>query len=238
VAATSAREEILGKISRALESQAQSGSPVVSPRRTASDDARLTLEIRSRCERERDVLIEQFESEVVEVGGRVFHAATTEDAAGYIEQIALSRDAKAVIASEAEVVEKIGLKKRLDRFGISYSTEVSDTEFRRTAIEAAIGVSGVDYALADTGTLVLLASRGQARSISLLPPIHIAIVESHQIVPGLTELFQLLRLESADETLGSAVTFITGPSRTADIELTLVVGVHGPQELHVILLKN
>ena len=78
----------------------------------------------------------------------------------------------------------------------------------------------------------------QARSASLLPHIHIALVMPDQFVSGLDDLFPLLRfdLRVHNRKLCSAVTFITGPSRTADIELTLVVGVHGPQELHVILL--
>lgn len=238
MAATGAREEILGKIARALKSEAKSGSLPASSARTSSDDARLAQEIRSRCEREREHLLEQFESELMKVGVRVYRAASTESAAQYIELTALERKAKTIVAADAEVVERIGLQKRLDKNGISYVTETSDAEFRRTAIEAGIGVSGVDYALADTGTLVLLAGKGQARSISLLPPVHIAIVKPDQIVSGLDDLFQLLRFERDDDHLSSAVTFITGPSRTADIELTLVIGVHGPQELHVILLKN
>jgi L-lactate dehydrogenase complex protein LldG len=239
---TSAREEILGKISRALKSEAKSEANSESSRasgaRASSDDARLALEIRSRCERTREHLIGQFESELVKVGVRVFHAATTESAAEYIEQIALKRVTRTIVAADTEVVESIGLQKRLGKNGISYVTETSDAEFRRTAIEAGIGVSGIDYALADTGTLVLLARKGHARSISLLPPVHVAIVKPDQIVSGLDDLFPLLQFEKGVNDLGSAVTFITGPSRTADIELTLVVGVHGPQELHVILLKN
>jgi L-lactate dehydrogenase complex protein LldG len=98
-------------------------------------------------------------------------------------------------------------------------------------------VSGVDHAIADTGTLVLLARTGQARSVSLLPPVHVAVVRPGQILSSLDDLFPVLRHDGNGE-LASAVTFITGPSRTADIELTLVVGVHGPQELHVVLLDS
>jgi L-lactate dehydrogenase complex protein LldG len=83
---------------------------------------------------------------------------------------------------------------------------------------------------------VLLARKGQARSISLLPPVHIAVVKPEQLLSGLSDLFPLLRGEAEGRDLSSAITFITGPSRTADIELTLVVGVHGPQQLHVVLL--
>ena len=119
-------------------------------------------------------------------------------------------------------------------------TEVTDPEFVTNAAAAGIGVSGIDYALADTGTLVLLTGRGRARSISLLPAVHIALIRPEQIISGLDDLFSLLREERglASGALSSAITFITGPSRTADIELTLVVGVHGPQELHAVLLSE
>lgn len=235
MAGTSAREEILGRISRALNSEAKSGAARA---RSSSGDARLAHEIRTRCERERAGLLEQFESELLKIGARVYRAATTDSAAGYIEKTALERKAKMVVGADNEIVEGIGLRKRLDANSIRYVTEASDEEFRPIAIEAGIGVSGVDYALADTGTLVLLAGKGQARSISLLPPVHIAIVKPDQIVSGLDDVFELLRFEKGVSDLGSSVTFITGASRTADIELTLVVGVHGPQELHVVMIGN
>ncbi|HYV03597.1 MAG TPA: lactate utilization protein, partial [Blastocatellia bacterium] len=106
----------------------------------------------------------------------------------------------------------------------------------QVATVADIGITSVDYALAETGTLVLRSGAGRARSVSLLPPVHIALLKPDQIVPGLDQLFPMLARDQLVGRLDSALTFITGPSRTADIELTLVVGVHGPQELHVILL--
>ena len=153
-------------------------------------------------------------------------------------QVAFERQARTVITTDAEFVEAMGLATRLGKRGIGCVTEATSDNFRGIAAEAGVGVSGVDYALADTGTLVLLAGKGQARSISLLPPVHIALVKSDQIVSGLDDLFTLLRFEREDKQLTSAVTFITGPSRTADIELRLVIGVHGPQELHVVVVEK
>jgi len=183
-------------------------------------------------------LLAQFESELLTIGVQVHHASSIASAAEYIERIAVERKAKTVVAADAEVVERIDLQNRLRSAGIRYVTEASAADLRSIAIDAGIGVSGVDYALADTGTLVLLAREGQPRSISLVPPVHIAIVKADQVVHGLDDLFGLLRSEKGVRDLGSAVTFITGASRTADIELTLVVGVHGPQELHVVIVPN
>jgi L-lactate utilization protein LutC len=95
-----------------------------------------------------------------------------------------------------------------------------------------VGITTVQAAIAETGTLVLDSERERHRLVSLVPPIHIAIVEAAQIYQSLGEVLTALRQK---ERVSSIVTFITGPSRTADIELTLAIGVHGPQELYVIV---
>ena len=95
-----------------------------------------------------------------------------------------------------------------------------------------VGISTVQAAIAETGTLVLDSTRERHRLVSLVPPVHIAIVRASQIYRTLSEVLSLIR---KDKEISPAVTFITGPSRTADIELTLAIGVHGPQELYVII---
>jgi L-lactate utilization protein LutC len=98
--------------------------------------------------------------------------------------------------------------------------------------ELDVGITGVQAAIAETGTLVLDSSVERNRLVSLVPPIHIAILDASRIYPTLADVLALL--QSGDE-VSAAITFITGPSRTADIELTLAIGVHGPQELYVIV---
>lgn len=98
-----------------------------------------------------------------------------------------------------------------------------------------VGISTAQAAIADTGTLVLDSAYERNRLVSLVPPVHIAIVDASCIVETLGEALTLLR---KDNEISPAVTFITGPSRTADIELTLAIGVHGPQELFVIINKG
>jgi L-lactate dehydrogenase complex protein LldG len=95
-----------------------------------------------------------------------------------------------------------------------------------------VGISTVQAAIAETGTLVLDSTFERHRLVSLVPPVHIAIVRASQIYRSLSEVLALIR---KDKEISPAVTFITGPSRTADIELTLAIGVHGPQELYVIV---
>jgi L-lactate dehydrogenase complex protein LldG len=99
-------------------------------------------------------------------------------------------------------------------------------------------VTCADYAIADTGTLVLIAGREQHRLISLVPSIHLCLLDATRIVGTLPELLRRVRERYVStETAPCAMTFITGPSRTADIELTLTTGVHGPTELHVLLYQ-
>jgi len=95
-----------------------------------------------------------------------------------------------------------------------------------------VGVTSAQAGIAETGTLVLDSSVERNRLVSLVPPIHIAILDASRIYPTLADVLALL--QSGDE-VSPVITFITGPSRTADIELTLAIGVHGPQELYVIV---
>lgn len=103
---------------------------------------------------------------------------------------------------------------------------------RERVVDAALGVSGVQAAVAETGTLMLESSAERHRVSSLVPPVHVALVRPEDLVSDLDTAFATAQ----EQGLAPTVSFITGPSRTADIELKLVVGVHGPRELHVVLL--
>jgi L-lactate dehydrogenase complex protein LldG len=98
-----------------------------------------------------------------------------------------------------------------------------------------VGITMAQTGIAETGTLVLEAEKERHRLVSLLPPVHIALVRSRDIHLTIGDALEQLRDE---EQMSRAITFITGPSRTADIELTLTVGVHGPKELYVIVLEE
>ena len=95
-----------------------------------------------------------------------------------------------------------------------------------------VGISNAEAGIAETGTLVLDSSLERHRRVSLVPPVHIAILKASQIVNTLSEALSLMQ---RDDKVSPIVTLVTGPSRTADIELTLAIGVHGPQELYVIV---
>jgi L-lactate dehydrogenase complex protein LldG len=97
------------------------------------------------------------------------------------------------------------------------------------SIEGA-GISTALYGLADTGSVVL-SSSVEPRTQSLLPDVHVTLLREDLILPGLDELFAAL-----GDDLPSALAIVSGPSRSADIEQKLAVGVHGPREVHVVLL--
>jgi L-lactate utilization protein LutC len=94
------------------------------------------------------------------------------------------------------------------------------------------GVTEVDYAVAETGTIAIRHRPEHGRLISLVPFVHVAIVEPKKLLPDLIDLFEIL----AKEGSGSGVTMISGPSKTADIEMNTVTGVHGPNVVKAFLL--
>lgn len=117
----------------------------------------------------------------------------------------------------------------LARSGIVVHTDSSD----ETLFSVDAGITGVECAIAETGTLVCQSGSGRARGGSLIPPLHIALVQAAQIVP---DLYDALAKVGARPELPANVNLITGPSKTADIEGILVTGVHGPREVHVVLV--
>jgi L-lactate dehydrogenase complex protein LldG len=135
---------------------------------------------------------------------------------------------KTAVASNADYLVECGISGLPEvRSGIT-----DREELRELCATVDIGITSADYALADTGTLVILASPREARMISLLPPAHIAVVPRGRILTGLDELFSLLPNPAE---VSSSMVLITGPSRTADIEQILVRGVHGPGRLTVVV---
>lgn len=160
------------------------------------------------------------------LAGKTHRAASAADAREYVASALGGRDA---VASNAPFLAECGIT---DLAGVR-SGIIDREELRAACATAGAGITSADYALADTGTLVMFSSREEARLISLLPPCHIALVPRDRVLTGLDELFSIAP-EPASRS--SSMVLITGPSRTADIEQILVRGVHGPGEIHVVCL--
>jgi len=143
-----------------------------------------------------------------------------------------------VVQSEDEIVQEVTriLGDREPRIAISDAPALERLlqvrPWTGNIFDYDVGITTAQAAIAETGTLVLDSACERHRLVSLVPPVHIAIVNASSIFQTLGEALAFIHQNG---NISPAVTFITGPSRTADIELTLAIGVHGPQELYVIV---
>ncbi len=112
---------------------------------------------------------------------------------------------------------------------------------RQKFIDATVGISGANMAIAETGTVVLVTNEGNADLTTTLPPVHIALFGIDKVVATLDDAVAVLRMlprSGTGQVMSSYVNWITGPSRSADIEQSLTIGVHGPREMHCVILDN
>jgi len=120
--------------------------------------------------------------------------------------------------------------------GLDWAGAGLQAECRAARGDDFVGITGVFCAVAETGSLVVLSGADTPASNSLLPETHVALVPASRIVAGMEEAWQLLRAECGE--LPRAVNFISGPSRTGDIEQTLVLGAHGPYRVHIVVVRQ
>jgi len=175
---------------------------------------------------DRAARIESLLTKVAALAGKTLHAKSTAEAREYVAQTIAGKTA---VASNSPFLKDAGISS-LPGVETGFTDE---TALRNACAITDFGITSATYALADTGSLVMIAARDEARLVSLLPPVHIAIVPAERILTGLDELY-MLEPKPADSS--SSMVLITGPSRTADIEQLLVRGVHGPGEIHVIVV--
>jgi L-lactate dehydrogenase complex protein LldG len=210
------REQILGDIRTALG------------RNTGQKPVPLDAPLLRGPRIDRELYAQTFVQRFEKLAGKAF---IVPDAAAVVPQLSSLLEGKRVVASNAPFLEVCGIT-RLPQVTSGFS----DRDALRDACAAAdIGITSADYALAETGTLVMLSSRKEARLVSLLPPVHVAVVPRSRILANLDELLSLLP-KPAEQT--SSMVLITGPSRTADIEQILVRGVHGPGEIYAVIVEN
>lgn len=115
--------------------------------------------------------------------------------------------------------------------------QLSDRIITTGLADCDVSITGCECLVARTGTIVMSAAQLSGRTTSVYAPIHICIAYSHQLVVDVKDALQLVKDKYGDN-LPSLITFATGPSRTADIEKTLVVGVHGPKEVYVFFVES
>lgn len=219
----SAREDVLARVRAALDrGRAElSRRGVPAPALPAADDPAQALGAPAGLDTHA-ARVERFVERVRSVGGRVRACRDEREAAAALRGIV--GEAKRFAVSDDPLARRLAdaaLGPRGGRFGPDAA--------RADLLACEVGITGAQHAIAETGTLVLASRVERHRLISLVPAVHVAVLTADRILPDLRAALEASRGDPA-------VTFVTGPSRTGDIELTLVVGVHGPRELHVVLL--
>lgn len=172
-------------------------------------------------------LLDLFVKQAQALDSRVHHVKTELDAIDSV--LSILADDRLILGWDFEHIPIEGLKQSLIAWGIKVGNE-RDPSVR-------VGITGVDAALAATGSLVLESSAGKPRLASLLPPVHVAIVRSAQIVPDLeTWVGEQRKAGIAAFRQLSSLMVISGPSRTADIAMEPILGMHGPEKVHIVLI--
>lgn len=177
---------------------------------------------------------DRFQAEVEALSGRVYRASDPAEAARQVAAIVEAAGADRVLAWSAEAIGVAGLQEALREAGIGWY-QLEEGVHPSTYRDFKVGLTGADAGLADVGALVVKSGPGRARSASMLPPVHVAILPVEHLYADMASFF--VAHPDAVQS-GSNLIFIAGPSRTADIELTLTLGVHGPGEVYVVLVEG
>ncbi len=172
----------------------------------------------------------EFEMRARAASTEVFRVKTAAEAQKVIVDLIRATGARKVVAMESPLQRAAAIHETLRSLGVQVYTEPA--EIAAHAEDADLGLSGVEFGIAETGSVLQDADAVESRLISSLPPVHIAFLDTRSIVPSLQEAFDLI---AATFDRGY-ISLITGPSRTADIERVLTIGVHGPSRFILIAM--
>jgi L-lactate dehydrogenase complex protein LldG len=194
--------------------------------------------------------VQRFCQELAAAGG-IGHIAPDADAAvRFVQGILQSHNARKILLTRGGLIDRFELPARLRAMDLevvgqafqpdepaSSATVRLESLTYQDFFAADVGITNVYRLIAETGTVVVASQPNEPRSASLLPPVHIALADRSQLLPDLFDLFDLFspNVTENQSLPPSCLSLITGPSKTGDIELKLVTGVHGPGEIHVIV---
>lgn len=178
-------------------------------------------------------LYEKFKAKLEAVSGECYRVNTAKEAGELVSKVLKQKGVQKVALLNASISQQGNFANQLGEVGIVVKTD----HFREVTQDAQAGISQVNYAIAELGTLVQADADANVdqRLCSTLVPIHIALVATSKLIPTLMETMTTLnRLPQIPGFVG----FITGPSRTSDIERVLTIGVHGPKQLVVVFVDE
>lgn len=200
----------------------------------------LLKEIPHRSPEEQTALVEEFQENSIPLNIKTSVVDSFEQATATVIELVRSKDPefshnKHVILHDHPVLDEMQLWKKFNREAVTVHTSFApDPQIRQKTVASFIGITAPDIGVAESATLVELSEPGRPRSTSLVPSIHIAIITREKLVSSLEEAYVFLKKRAQLND----VVFITGPSKTADIEAQLVHGAHGPKEVHVIIIAE
>lgn len=173
--------------------------------------------------------VEKFSVAARNIGADVYQAEDLADAVSYVA----GRVSGTLLVPSFASGARYKLKSILKKAGVSVATELN----REVAAQAEAGITGVNFAMADTGSLALESTDESIRLATTLPEIQFALLDPEKILADSLEAVKPLRqLHQRDPR--NYIAYISGPSRTADIERVLTIGVHGPKQLHILLVPK
>ncbi|MNZ51607.1 Lactate utilization protein C [compost metagenome] len=179
--------------------------------------------------------IKEFTDNFLSVGGHVARLGTMEEAKQYIVQKAQEMSAKYVVRQNETELAALDLEGALTDAQVSVWNTNPEQYWRARAAEADFGIVIADHAVAYTGSVTVLSSENKGRSVSLLPTVLIIIIPVERLKTRLGEV--LVKFDEAGrEQLPAGIHFISGPSRSSDIENDLTIGVHGPGIVYALLV--
>ena len=243
------REEMLERIREALRGPSDSPSMISQGHVTSAQDLAGVMPPILPEE-----LLVKFEEELTKVGGTAHRAATLRELEEVVSTILTTSDAAGAVLSRNPLLAQLALAEKLRAGGKSVAVwaampaasdpggdeQAAHVEFAAASFQATVGITGVDFALAETGSLVLSSRTEGSQLASLAPPVHVALYRRSQLLGSLDEVLERLQVPRNPDlpAPGRSVVFVTGTSRTADIEQILIRGVHGPREVHAILVEE
>lgn len=195
-----------------------------------------------------DELTDKFEAEFQKVSGRTHRASSLSEMDQVLRDILTPCDPGPAIFSRNRILNELKLAEQIKGLGRAVipwaqGRSVAQEEidrFRSECFSSTVGITGVEFVLAESGTLVLSSLTEGSQLASLAPPVHIAVYRRAQVVETLEEVLASIPASRnpALSMPGRSVVFITGTSRTADIEQITIRGVHGPTQVHAILAED
>jgi len=209
---STSREKVLKKIRAALIEKTEPPYPVVDQESSVYHEISEPLDV-------------TFAQELVNVAGKFVYCENHDEFIATLQSFILEKEWPVLFCYDP------ALQDLLRKGGIPFDSELSNIT------DAKLGITRCEYLVARLGSVVVSSALSPGRKISIFPEIHLVLGYSSQLVPDLKQAIQKIRKKYPDN-YPSVISFISGPSRTADIEKTLVMGAHGPKELYVFLIED